>query len=376
MATQTVVGGGWLVRSLMQWRLVVRCGAICAALLATPAVSRAQFHAHFGHHHSGHHHHHHYGGSIQPWGSSFSFNYYSSYRPIVGGYNNALWGNPYGVYSAYTPYSTFSTGVVGPQFYGGWPGYGYSTGYAPLGLPTYSLFPPPVTYGGPIFVPAEAMYGPGAVRRFMGVDPPLGPIPGLNAPLVPSPPALANVPAAPLVLPNNPQPVANPQPRPINAQVQARALEQINAGDVHFRAGRYHVALQRYKDATTTAPELADGFMRQGWALLALGQFDVAARAMRKGLELKPDWHTQAFRLQELYPEVVAKQAHRDAIERVARDRDTDPNMSFLAGMFAWADRDMDRARGWFTKAKQHEIGDQKHIATFLSILPAAANAP
>ncbi len=324
---------------------------------------------HSGSWHSGHHHHHR---------SSFHF----SYRPFIG-YSGGYIPYNYGVQSiyAYSPNTTFSAGVIAPQYYGGFPTYGapafgsYSTGFGgayPWGYPLYSGG----YYPAPLFVPADTIFGPGAVRRQMGIDPPIAPTPGLNAPVLPQFPALAGVQPAPGVVPPL-APPANPPARPVvNDQMRARAQEHLNAGDQHFRGGRYHIALQRYKDATTAVPDLAEGFMRQGWALLALNQYDVAARAMRKGLQLKPDWHTAAFRLQDIYPDGIAKGAHRDALERAARDRDTDPQMSFLAGLFAWADRDMDRARGWLTKANQHEIGDATYITTFLNILPQALPAP
>lgn len=366
------------------WSRVIVTGVVMLGLLVGSdrdaqgqlPLPPAQPHWNHSHHHgTGSHGHHHHRGLYS--------GVYSTYRPSIYYQHSFISYSPSYLYGYYSPYGSFTTGVIGPQLYGSYSNFGYPYGGYPYGsLTNFGGGYPwggPIYSGGyapaPVFASADTLFGPGAVRRFMGVDPPIGPVPGINAPVLPQFPQLAGAQPVPLAPP--PAPGNNQPARPVvTGQARARAQEHLNAGDQHFRGGRYHIALQRYKDATTSAPDSADGFMRQGWALLAMGQYDVAGRAIRKGLQLKPDWHTSAFRLQDIYSDGVSKGAHRDALERAARDRDTDPQLSFLAGLFAWADRDMDRARSWLTKAKQHEIGDATYITTFMNILPQQLPAP
>ncbi len=48
------------------------------------------------------------------------------------------------------------------------PAYGYGYGYPAYGYPYPPVYYGPRYYPGPVFVPAETLYGPAAVQRFMG----------------------------------------------------------------------------------------------------------------------------------------------------------------------------------------------------------------
>ena len=297
------------------------------------------------------------------FGGNFTFGYTSPAGGLTV-YNSGYGALPYSVYRWGPGWGGYYLAFGG---YGGfYPGGGYYGGYPYGGYP----------YGGytvaPIFVPAETMYGPGAVKRFMGVDPPLATaFPTVSAPLVVPQPAL---PAAPVVAqpPANPQPLPVPRPVPANEQLRNHALELIQQGDAQFRQHKYHIALQRYKDATANVSDLVDGHMRQGWALLAMGQYEPAARAMKRALQLRKDWPTSRFNLPALYGEPVAPAAHRDALDKAAREHPADPDLAFLAGVFAWAAQEPQVARTWLTTAKGFEVGDTPHIDAFIAVLPPA----
>ncbi len=123
-------------------------------------------------------------------------------------------------------------------------------------------YPPPYWrpypyYYGPVVVPAEQLYGPLPVQRFMGV-PPAG--------------RLAERPAAPRAAPAPADPAAPPKAEkpPVQARTNERSVNLawrlIGFGDAYFANQKYHDAQSRYKDAAETAPGVAEAYFRQGVA--------------------------------------------------------------------------------------------------------------
>ena len=58
---------------------------------------------------------------------------------------------------------------------------------------------------------------------------------------------------------------------------------------------------ERYRKASQSAPQLADAWFRQGFALSAMGRYDLAVTAIKRGLKLNPNWAKSDFDLKELY---------------------------------------------------------------------------
>ena len=146
-------------------------------------------------------------------------------------------------------------------------GYGYSYGGydCPLTGRSYGYVRPSNYYFlPPTSVPAELNYGPQAMKRFMGL-PPNYPAPAGN---------LSNRATIPNI-------VATPaKPRVANFETRERALHFQRQGDQLFAKQKAHEALQQYKKATQTAPDLTSGYIRQGFALIATNRYELANRGI------------------------------------------------------------------------------------------------
>ena len=138
-------------------------------------------------------------------------------------------------------------------------------------------------------------------------------------------------------------------------------------GDGHFAGGKYAAAYRRYKKAADAAPTLADAYFRQGFALIALGNYRQAARVFKRGLEIAPDWPRSGFRLQELYgPSAAAKTAHLGTLSQAVVDQPHDPDLPFLLGVLVHAGGEPDRAVPLFERATRLSVGSDAHLRAFL----------
>lgn len=277
---------------------------------------------------------------------------------------------------------TFVTGVTGP---GGYViGYGSTLSYGPpLSYPYgagLGYYFDPYYPGGyflpPVILPAETLYGPQAVRRFMGLDPPLnvsGGIPYL-------PPygygGLGGGPAlAPFGLPAQPAADAK-KPRPSNADARARAWQFVGFGDEHFRRQRYSEALSRYKSAARAAADLPEVFARQAVAFFAIGRYELAADALKRAVALSdqpPGWNVQ---LDRLYADNhVAKTAHLEKLAETAGNNLHNADLLFLVGAMLYFDQQVDRSEVFFQRARQAALGDDTHVRAFEEQILAARKA-
>jgi tetratricopeptide (TPR) repeat protein len=252
----------------------------------------------------------------------------------------------------------------GPYDYG-YSGYGYPYSYGYSG-PDYCAPPP-------IFLPADTLYGPEAMKRFMGMDqwgaPPAtggrAPRLGRAAPrdIAPHDGALKN--AARKAAED--QPAKPAEDRATNQGSINLAWKFIGFGDVHFRNQKYSDANERYRSAVRAAPKLADACFRQGFALAAMGRYELAVTAIRKGLELKPDLAKSDFRLAELYGDnQLAKTANVDALAKAAEQEPHDAGLLFLLGVHLYFDKKADQAAPFFKRARELAVGDKSYLQGFL----------
>jgi tetratricopeptide (TPR) repeat protein len=244
------------------------------------------------------------------------------------------------------------TVVVRPGIYAGWryPSYGYVPGgnlwvgpgyvsfYAPLALP-WGL--------PPLYAPAGSLFGPEAAQRFLGV----------NRSTVPSPDADAGQARE-----------GPPSRRATNADAVALGRRFLYLGDEHFRDGRYAMALDRYRSAAQAAPRVADAYFRQGFALAALGRYELAVKQFKHGLELQPDWARSEFRLADLYGDrETAKKGHLEAMAKAVDAKGESSDLLFLIGLALYFDGKGDRARPFFQRAEQLAGGFAAHIEPFVT---------
>lgn len=231
----------------------------------------------------------------------------------------------------------------------------YPYGYDPYSVYAFPYAYPPPYYGywsgAPLHVPAEELYGPEPVKRLMGIPPAFRPDVHLNA----VPENNIDAPAEPVV------------PRASNARSVALGRRFIEFGDAQFLDQKYTTAYLRYKEAVKAAPLLADAWFRQGFALVASGRYEWAARALKRGLELDPKWPRAGFRIDLLYGDNrMARQAHLDALAQAALDDPEDPDLLFLMGVMLHCDGEAQRASPFFQRAMELAGAEIAHLKAFL----------
>jgi len=135
---------------------------------------------------------------------------------------------------------------------------------------------------------------------------------------------------------------------------RGRAWLYISFGDGHFAAGRYAEAYDRYCGAAQAAPDQADAYFRQGFALSALGRYDAAAKVFQHGLALDSTWAKSGFKLKELYrANQTVKQTQLDQLAKAATDQPDSADLLLLVGLHLWCDGQRDRASPFFQRAVQ-----------------------
>jgi tetratricopeptide (TPR) repeat protein len=259
-------------------------------------------------------------------------------------------------------FGTLSPGFYGSGFYPYYPSY-YA--YGPALGPYFG----PIPYGGilpPLWIPPGALFGPQAVQRFIGADNP----PQFVVPQTRVPPKQAGF---GVLASNPPLAKAAQKPRATNADSRARSQRFIVLGDGYFAKQAYSDASQRYKLAVQAAPDMADGYFRQGLALVALGHYDAAARSLKRGLTLEPNWAATDFRLSTLYADNgLAKAAHIEALAQAAL-RAPSSDVLFLLGVMLYFDGQPARAKPFLVRSRELAAGDDAHLDGFLrKVAPAA----
>lgn len=230
--------------------------------------------------------------------------------------------------------------------------------YRVYGDPYYDFYDYPsfyYAYPPPIWIPAENVYGPQAMLRFMGVG-------GSGEALSPAGnPGLAlrsNLDS------DTPEPKG--QDRSTNAQANALAWRFIGFGDAQFAQQKYVDANVRYRKAVSAAPQLADARFRQGFALAAIGRYEQAVAAMKRGLKLDPNWTKSGFDIKDLCgDDELVKDAYIDALATAADKNSNDANLLFLLGVSLHFDGQAERAKTFFDRAAKLAGNDAEHIRAF-----------
>ena len=267
------------------------------------------------------------------WGGGFYSNtcYAGFNSPFVYGnygYGNCGWGGGYcypGIY------------------YGGYPAYNtyYYNSY-----PYYGAY-----YNAPIFAPANAIYGPVAVRNFLGMAEPTAPAP-----------AAVRVSAVVVKKLGEPRKVREASP-----EYRRKSDQFIAQGDMLFREQKYQQAVDRYKSATDMAPDSAEAFWHKGHAYAATNRYELAAASFRRALTLSPDIARGGFSLGKLYGDTLAaKEAHLEAIAASCLENPTSADSYFVLGIFLHYTGEADRAEKFFAKAAELGGPDTKYLAHFV----------
>ncbi|MGQ9562588.1 MAG: hypothetical protein ACUVQH_06805 [Thermogutta sp.] len=141
--------------------------------------------------------------------------------------------------------------------------------------------------------------------------------------------------------------------RPSNQQQRDLASRFIGFGDRCFLEGQYRDAYFKYKEAEKAAPDLVDSLFRQGFALIATKQYQLAFHAFRRGLRMDPAWPKKLFSLSRLYEErQLDLKEHLAALAEENEKAKPDPILSFLLGVMLFRCDRVDDAKGFFEIAR------------------------
>ncbi len=219
-------------------------------------------------------------------------------------------------------------------------------------------------YLPPIYQPAELNYGPQAVERFLGVR---RPPPVVARPAVAVPDAVPDAVKAAAVA---------DKLRHSNAAARERARRFLVFGDALFLKQRCHEAVQRYKSAISIAPDLPEAYYRQGFALVAVKQYRLAAKAMRIAVELDPGMLRDDRLLHTLYGDsLLVKNAHLEQMADRAIANPDNGDLLFLIGAFLYANGEGDKAAKYLQRAFELAEPDATFLAPLLAPVPPAKPA-
>lgn len=301
------------------------------------------------------------------WGGWRHCGWRSCYSPCYTNYCG--WGG-YGGYGGWGGYRGY---VYFPHRYRSMWGYGGYYGYAPVSTgyyvsspytnayPTYTNYSAIRTANVPVATPN---YGrtlkvgttPQAVGQFLGMSD-LQPV-QIKAP------AVSNLLARLGVQPN--LTVTKPNVRIANADARRTAERHIADGDVLFRAQNFNSALQRYKLAANFAPDMAEAYWRQGHAMVATHNYELATSAFKRAIAMTDDIHRGGFHLDQIYGgAAMTKNAHLESLAEWALARPDSSEPYFLLGVFLNYDQQAERADKFFDYASDLAGMSGGHILVF-----------
>ena len=144
------------------------------------------------------------------------------------------------------------------------------------------------------------------------------------------------------------------EPRASTADQKTKAERYIGLGDANFAKQKYFLAVERYKSAAQMAPDLAEPYFRQAYALVALGQYASAAKVFRRGLKIRSDWSDSLFRLEEVYGDgKVAKTEHFERLAKAVEANPLDASLLTVLGLELFFDGQAQRAGVFLVRAAQ-----------------------
>jgi len=265
------------------------------------------------------------------WGGWSGVSFAVGYRPGFG-----YCGSPFGgyrYYGGYYPYGPAYYDVYSPYGIYYAPAYGYSEYYLP-----------------PVFAPAELLYGPRAVKRFLGIE------------------------DRPLVLARDDRDAGEGAKVRVSSPTYRRKAEQLIAqGDYLFREQKYTQSIDRYKQAGNLAPDLPEVHWRKGHAYVAMHRYELGAAAFKRGLALARDIDRGGFNLTTLYgPGALVKTSHLEALAGETLVHNDSPELYFLLGIFLRYDGQSERAEKFFLRARELAGPTAAYLTAFLPLEPGA----
>ena len=178
------------------------------------------------------------------------------------------------------------------------------------------------------------------------------------------------------MIPENEPAIQGPRPRISNAEARGPRSHLLGARRRDFSKQKFNEAYARYRDAAKEAPDLAEPYLHEAFALAAIGQYDNAAKAPERGLcSLNPIGASRfpvenAVRVeqdrQDCASRVVGQGGHRSSAEC----RPMSPGRRDLLRRRAPA------PQAFFPCVKALEPGDPSYMKGFLDVLRGPALQP
>ena len=154
--------------------------------------------------------------------------------------------------------------------------------------------------------------------------------------------------------------------RVTNSRQRQLAQRFIELGDKLFREGQFRAAYFQYREAEKAAPDVADTYFRQAFALIATRQYPMAFDALKKGLSLDEQWPTRGFRLAMLYGgRDLDARHHRADLALVIEQSPTNAEFLFLLAVHLYCDDRVIEAKEFFRQART-----SSSVAPLVSLFP------
>ncbi len=293
-----------------------------------------------------------------------------AFAQVRAPYGSGTGVNSLGIKTNKAPRVTSNYTIRQPGLYGY--GYGYRSNYynynsfGAVACPYCGWFGCGGGCRGPVIYPPIVLGNSGF---FYGSRPNDNPIFSPNIIINNNPPVAAAPPVVnPAANPVAPAPRIDPVP---NREARQRAWRLIEAGDRNFKEGNFRDALAHYRKSNEVAGELADGYFRTAFAMLALDRWTEATLTIERGLVRNPNWPASGFVLEELYGSPDAK---RDAFRKLQSGKQVSPHNSdvrFLLGVLLHFDGQREAAEAEFRRVIEI-TGRGNHARAFLPAEPAA----
>jgi tetratricopeptide (TPR) repeat protein len=292
---------------------------LCVAVLLVSLSAAATQSAKAGWHH-GHRYH-----------SSFHVGYYGGFRHsyLHRPYAYRSWRSSY--YSAYRPYYYPSV-----RYY--YPSYPVATYYA---APNYSCAP----------VCCNSSPAVETLRPAPAQQPTPAPVPAADT--VPLPPTPASY-------------RAGSRSATYSSPISRRATDvygtlqnhdaEMAVGNRLFAAQLYHSALTKFQAASKVSPSSSDVYLHEGFAELAMGRYDRAAKVFRLATAVDENVAAAKFSLDTIYTKSNVKQFHLDRLARTALKTTNNQDHMYCLGVFLHFDGQQQRARRFFTEAGKADL--------------------
>ena len=138
------------------------------------------------------------------------------------------------------------------------------------------------------------------------------------------------------------------RPRELTPQSLAKIEKLIAAGDERFRRQYYSLAAERYRAAARMGS--ADAYLRQGFTLVALGNYRLATIAFQNAQALKPDWMDDPFSLEQIYAPGVLVRTTEKLMRKLAINAGQEGLLTSMCMQFYFSG-DLEQARLYATRA-------------------------